>query len=67
MDIKKPKEVKMTAGSGSGVGRMQKAAMAGGGTPKHVHDPKTHADGHDSGHKKVERLMKKPFHNEDME
>lgn len=67
MDDKKPKEVKITAGAGSGVGRMQKAALAGGSAPKHVHDPKTHADGHDTGHKKVARLMMKPFHNEDQE
>ena len=66
MDDKTPKEVKMTAGAGSGLGRIQKAALAGGAHP-HIHDPKTHADGHDSGHKKVARLMMKPFHNEDQE
>jgi hypothetical protein len=63
MEDKKPKEVKMTAGSGSGVGRAQKAAMAGKGAPKHIHDPKTHADAHGTGHKKIERMMREPYHN----
>lgn len=57
---------KMTAGAGSGVGRMQKAAAASG-AHKHVHNPKTHADGHNSGHKKIERYMKAPYHNPDQE
>lgn len=67
MDDKKGKEVKMTAGAGSGVGRMQKAKAAAGGTPKHVHDPKTHADAHNTGHKKIERMMREPYHNPDQE
>lgn len=46
-----------TAGAGSGVGRMQKA-MACCDHP-HVHNPKTHADGHKSGHKKIKRMMMK--------
>ena len=52
---------KMTAGAGSGVGRMQKAAMA-----KHIHHPTNHPDGHNTGHKKIKRYMKAPSHNKEM-
>lgn len=60
--------VKMTAGSGSGVGRMQKAENAKSAAPSnHIHHPTKHADGHKTGHKKIKRFMKEPFHNEDAE
>ena len=52
---------KFTGGAGSGVGRMQKADH------QHVHSPKTHADGHGTGHKKIERMMVKPHHNPEQE
>lgn len=59
---------KMTAGAGSGVGRMQKAANAkGSAPPKHIHHPTQHPDGHNTGHKKIKRFMKAPFHNKDAE
>lgn len=45
----------------------KKAPVAMKGTPKHVHDPKSHADGHNSGHKKIKRFMKKPYFNENAE
>lgn len=57
---------KMTAGAGSGVGRMQKAAAASGGS-NHIHHPTKHPDGHKTGHKKIKRFMKAPYHNGDAE
>lgn len=57
---------KMTAGAGSGVGRMQKAANAKGAPSNHIHHPTSHPDGHNTGHKKIKRYMKAPYHNSGM-
>lgn len=57
----------MTAGAGSGVGRMQKAENATSAPSKHIHHPTQHPDGHNTGHKKIKRFMKEPFHNGDAE
>lgn len=73
MPTKSPAQEKLmqaaahTKGRYGGVPQSVGKEFTGGGTPKHVHDPKTHADGHNSGHKKVDRMMKNPYHNEDQE